>query len=222
MDRKKILMYEQKLEVLVSRSFEMYEFMAEYIELLHQLEPRPELNFRMAFQFGLLSFEHGLASLKLIENGHYSSGFALMRPQYESLVRAMWIMFANIDTWMNKLSAAKKVGPEELKKLETPNISDMLKALKESKAPAHIIAQIESYREVNNAAFNSFTHSGLIALFNNHAGFEPKLMYDAIRNCNGVASINFQMLSILTGYAEAMEGVRQLPLNFIDCLPIVH
>lgn len=215
-------MYEQKLAVLVPRSFEMYEFMEVRIEQLHKLAPRPELNFRMAFQFGLLSYEHGLASLKLIENGHYSSGFALMRPQYESLVRAMWIMFANIDTWMSKLSAANKVGPDELKKLETPNIGDMLKALKESKAPADIIEQIEVYRQVNNAAFNSFTHSGLIALFNNHAGFEPKLMYDAIRNCNGMASINFQMLSILTGYAGAMKDVRELPRKFIDCLPIIH
>lgn len=213
-------MHEKELKVLVPRSFEMYVFMAEHIKQLQQLDPIPELNCRLAFQFGLLSFEHGLSSLKLIADGFESSGFALMRPQYESLVRGFWLMYADTKTWMAKLSAAGKVGPSELKKLETPLIGDMLKSLQNSPAPDHILSQLNSFRDINNSAYNSFTHSGLMSLITNSQGFDPKLMYDAVRNCNAVAAINLQMLAILTGSKKAMEPVRELHRKYIDCLPI--
>lgn len=215
-------MYERELEALLPRCFEMYDFMAEHIEQLHHLEPMPDIKWRMAFQSGILSFEHGLSSLKLIADGFASSGFALMRPQYESLIRGFWLMYAETDAWFAKLKTAGMVGPNELNKLETPMIADMLKSLDKSYAPAHILNQLKDFRGINNTSFNSFTHSGLIALMSNSTGYQPKLIYDALRNCNAVAAINLQMLSILTGYEDAMEPVRGMHYQFVDCLPIVH
>ncbi|MCL1043078.1 hypothetical protein L2712_15630 [Shewanella marisflavi] len=86
-------MYDKKLETLLPRCFEMYDYMAEHVEQLQHLGAVPELKWRMAFQSGILSFEHGLSSLKLIADGFTSSGFALMRPQYESLIRGFWLMY---------------------------------------------------------------------------------------------------------------------------------
>lgn len=213
-------MYEKELETLVPRSFEMYAVMVEHVEQLRHIEPIPELKCQLAFQSGILSFEHGLSSLKLIEDGFTSSGFALMRPQYESLVRGFWLMYADIEAWISKLSAAGKVGSSELKKLETPLIGDMLKSLQNSAAPDHILCQLKTFRDINNSAFNSFTHSGLMSLITNSQGFEPKLMFDAIRNSNAIAAINLQMLTILTGSEEAMEPVRKVHRHYADCLPI--
>lgn len=215
-------MYEKELEALLPRCFEMYYFMAEHINQLQHLEPVPELGWRMAFQSGILSFEHGLSSLKLIADGFSSSGLALMRPQYESLIRGFWLMYADTDTWFAKLKTAGMVGPNELNKLETPMIAEMLKSLDKSGAPAHILKQLNDFKGITNSTLNSFTHCGLIALVNNGSGYEPKLIYDALRNCNAVAAINLQMLSILTGRKEAMEPVRGMHHQFADCLPIVH
>lgn len=215
-------MFEKELETLLPRCFEMYDFMAEHVEQLQLLGAMPELKWKMAFQSGILSFEHGLSSLKLIADGFTSSGFALMRPQYESLIRGFWLMYADTEAWFNKLATAGNVGPGQIKKLETPLIADMLKALDSSEAPAHILGQLNDFRGLNNSAFNSFTHSGLAALVGNGLGFEPKVIYDSLRNCNAVAAINMQMLSILTGYEEAMEPVRKMHHQFVDCLPIIH
>ena len=146
-------MNEKEFEALFPRSFEMYNFMAEHIEKLQNLGPRPEIKWRMAFQSGILSFEHGLSSLKLITDGFESSGFALMRPQYESLIRGFWLMYADTNAWLNKLSTAGNVGPNEIKKLETPLIGEMLKALEKSDAPAHILNQLNTFREINNSTF---------------------------------------------------------------------
>ncbi|NMP15172.1 hypothetical protein [Thalassotalea sp. Y01] len=215
-------MFEKKLETLLPRSFEMYDYMAEHVEQLLNLGVTPELTSRIAFKSGILSFEHGQSSLKLIADGFMSSGFALMRPQYESLIRGFWLMYADTEVWINRLSSAEKIGPDEIKKLETPLIGEMLKTLGRSDAPAHILSQLNDFRTINNTAFNSFTHSGLAALVSNGMGYEPKVIYNSLRNCNGVAAINMQMLSILTGYEEAMEPVKKMHHHFVDCLPIIH
>lgn len=215
-------MYQKELEALLPRCFEMYDFMTEHVELLQHLDAIPEIKWRMAFASGILSFEHGLSSLKLIADGFTSSGFALMRPQYESLIRGFWLMNADTDAWFRKLSTAGKIGPDEIKKLETPLIGEMLKDLEKSDVPAHILNQLNDFRSINNSAFNSFTHSGLAAIVSNGVGYEHKVIYDSLRNCNAVAAINMQMLSILTGYEEAMEPIREMHHHFVDCLPIIH
>ena len=125
-------------------------------------------------------------------------------------------------TWFNKLSTAGKIGPQEIQKLETPLIGEMLKVLENSNAPAHILRQLNDFRGINNPAFNSFTHSGLIAFVSNGVGYESKIIYDALRDCNTIAAINMQMLSILTGYEETMEPVRKMHHHLLDCLTIMH
>lgn len=212
-------MYQKALEKLLPRSFEMYHFMAEHID---QLEPYSTTKHRLAFQSGMLCFEHGLAMLKLITDEFTSSGFGLMRLQYESLVRGFWIMHAENSAWISKLGTTGKVGPYELKRLETPMLADMLKSLETSQAPKHILTQLSDFRTINNTSFNSFTHGGVLALLTNGVGFEPKLVYDSIRNANAVASINMQMMSILTEVPEAIEPIRSMHHEFVDCLPIIH
>ncbi len=215
-------MYETELRLLLSRSSEMYEFMASHIDQLHQIGSIPGLKFNAAFQSGVLSFEHGYSLLKLVDLGLVSSGFALMRPQFECLIRGFWLMYTDTDAWLHKVESLGNVGVDELKKFEPPMLADMFKALERSEAPAQILSQLKSYREINNITLNSFTHGGLIALVGNGAGYKPKSVYDSLRKSNAVTAINLQMLSILTGIEEAMSPVREMHRRFTDCLPIIH
>lgn len=210
-------MHEKYLEQLLQRSFEMYNFMAEHIS---ELEPMSELRYKLAFESAILCFQHGLATLTLISQGLTSSGLGLLRPQYESLIRGLWFIHANNENWLTRLSNTEMLTPSELKKLETPMIADMLKALDNSDLPPHMIDQLNEFRVVSNSSMNSFTHSGLLSIISSSKGYDPKLIYDAIRNANAVAAINIQMLSLLTGIDEAMEPVREMHSKFIDCLPI--
>lgn len=212
-------MYEKELGILLPRCFEMYQFMAEHIS---QLEPIPELKYKLAFQSGALCFEHGLATLNLISDDLPSSGLGLMRLQYESLIRGMWFMYAANDLWFTTLSKAQTIGPKDLRKFETPMIAQMLKELDNSDGPKHILSQINEYRAVTNSSINSFTHSGLLSIISSGKGYEPKLIYDAIRNANAIAAMNIQMMSLLTGIDNAIEQVRGMHHRFVDCLPIIH
>lgn len=51
------------------------------------------MHFELAFQSALLSMEHATASLLLLRNEMEGPGLALLRPQFESQVRGVWLMF---------------------------------------------------------------------------------------------------------------------------------
>lgn len=215
-------MYDKALKLLLARSQRLYDEFSAHVDWLQQLGCDDELNYRIAFRSGLLSFEHGYSLLLLMKDGFVNSGLALMRPQFESLLRGFWLMYADNQSWLENLVLSGNLSADKLKKIEPPMIADMFRALEASAAPRHILMQLQSYREINLAAFNSLTHGGLLAIAGTEPGYQPKQLYDAIRNCNAIAALNMQMLSILTGEEQAMAFIRHIHREYIDCLPVIH
>lgn len=123
------MQYEKELTLLLPRSLEMYAVMSRHVQHLELWGHAPGLKFGAAFQSGLLSFEHGYSLLKLVEQGAVSSGMALMRPQFECLIRGFWLMYADTEVWLAKIAALGTVGLDEMKKYEPLMIADMFKAL---------------------------------------------------------------------------------------------
>lgn len=215
-------MNDNELKLLLARSMQLYDQFSSHVTWLQQLGCDDELKYRVAFKSGLLSFEHGYSLLLLMKDGFVCSSLALMRPQFECLLRGFWLMYADNQTWLAQLVKAGSVNAENLKKIEPPMIAEMFRALEASAAPQHILMQLQSYREINMPAFNSLTHGGLLAFAGTEPGYQPKQLYDAVRNCNAIAALNMQMLSILTGEAQAMAFIRDIHREFIDCLPVIH
>lgn len=145
-----------------------------------------------------------------------------MRPQFESLVRGIWLAYAASDLWVEKLSqpltiAAQKQANEGLM------LADMLKQLEASTdAPAGIVGQLKEFRDVSWKALNSYNHGGIHALSKNVNGYSPKLVYDALRNSNAVMALTAQLLAIMTGDGTNMVPVRRIHVDFADCFPIIH
>ena len=81
----------EALSSLVERSIQLHEAIHDHV---NTLIPYGELRFGIAFDSGVLALEHGTAALHLIEAGWTSSAFTLMRPQFESLVRGIWLAHA--------------------------------------------------------------------------------------------------------------------------------
>jgi len=71
---------------------------------ISNLTPYREERFTIAFQAGVLSIEHAIAALVLIDNELNASGYVLFRPQFETLVRGVWLLHAASDIWIEKLN----------------------------------------------------------------------------------------------------------------------
>ncbi|MBI2728723.1 MAG: hypothetical protein HYX42_20985 [Polaromonas sp.] len=176
----------------------------------------------VAFQAGHLSLQHATGALVLIGKGLFPSAYSLMRPQYESLVRGIWLLHAASDTWIEKLGEPLTL--ENAKRAnEGPMLADMLKELeRSSSAPGPIVEQLKEFRDVTWKALNSYAHGGLHPLSRTLAGYPSQLTYDVVRNSNAVVALAAQLLSILSGDPRNMEPVRRFHNEYRGCLPILH
>ena len=212
-------MTEEKLHKLLDRTAQFHTAVQRHVQ---SLLPAPEQRFVIAFQSGLLSLEHAVSALVLFDQGQFSSAIALTRPQFESLVRGVWLLHAASDNWVNKLS--EPLTTESAKRAnEGEGLAEMLKQLEANPAaPAGIVAQLREYKEVTWKAMNSYAHGGLHPLSRKIAGYPAQLIYDVIRNSNAVVALTAQLQSILTGRPENMGPVRQMHRDYVDVLPILN
>lgn len=212
-------MTEQKLIQLIERTAAFHERVQQHVQTL---TPYPDVRFITAFQSGLLSLEHAVSALVLFEQGLFSSAIALTRPQFESLVRGIWLLHAASENWVTKLS--EPLTMESAKRAnEGESLAEMLKQLEANPdAPAGIVAQLREFKEVAWKAMSSYNHGGLHPLSRTMNGYPAQLIYDAIRNGNAVVALSAQLLVILSGNPQNMAPVRQMHTDFMDILPIVN
>ena len=212
-------MTEEKLLQLIERTAVFHERVQQHVQTL---TPYPDVRFITAFQSGLLSLEHAVSALVLFEQGLFSSAIALTRPQFESLVRGIWLLHAASENWVTKLS--EPLTMESAKRAnEGEGLAEMLKQLEANPdAPAGIVAQLREFKEVAWKAMSSYTHGGLHPLSRTMSGYPAQLIYDVIRNGNAVVALSAQLLAILSGNPQNMAPVRQMHTDFMDILPIVN
>ena len=167
-----IYMNDEKLKALLKRSG---GYQADMHKFASGLIPADGKRYLVAFQAGLLSLEHAAGALVLIGQGFYPSAITLMRVQFESLVRGIWLLHTASDTWVDKLS--EPLTMESAKRAnEGLMLAEMLKELeKSSTAPAPIVEQLKQYRDVSWKAMNSYVHGGLHPLSRTLAGYPAQL-----------------------------------------------
>lgn len=205
---------EELLSKTLGRSIELHQSAH---SLIDAFEPYPELRFEIAFQSGLLSMEHATAAMLLMQSDMPAPAIALLRPQYESLVRGVWLMFAATEPQVEKL--ALPLTEETAKRGDDlPMLADMLKQLeKVEQTPKHLVVQLKSYKDIAWRALNSYAHGGMHPLSRYVTGYPPKLVRDSLCNSNGILMMATQLLCILTGNPENQAQWRRLVDQYVDC-----
>ncbi|WP_244112297.1 DUF6988 family protein [Burkholderia cepacia] len=211
-----LTMNENRLSATLNQTIQLHRAVAAHIG---SLVPAEGERFAVSLQAGLLSIEHSMGAVMLIDSGLYASGFSLLRPQYESLVRGVWLLYAASENWVAKLSAP--LTEENARRAnEGLMLADMLKELDTSDAPTFLLEQVNKFRDVAWKALNSYAHGGLHPLARTASGYPPQLTIDVLKNSNGLTCIAAQLASVLSGDPENMQPVRQLHIDFADCIPI--
>lgn len=209
---------EAKLNQLLARTQAFHNAAEEHVACLR---PNEDMRTLVAFQAGCLTLEHSLAARILIVDGRFSSAFALFRPQFESLVRGIWLLHAASETWIEKFCQPLTVASARQAN-EGPGLADMLRELESNPmAPSHIVEQLREFKDSTWKPLNSYTHGGIHPLTRHWTGYPPQLTYDAVRNANAVLALSLQLLSILTGDTRNMEPVHHMHVEFADCFILV-
>lgn len=205
------------LSTLISRTSDLHAAVKQHVA---QLQIPGHARTILSFKAGGLSLQLASGALLLVQNRQVAPALALMRPQFECLVKGIWLAYTADDAWIEKLSRPLTV--ENAKQVNNaPMLAQMLRQLKASEDSEiqFTVEQLYAFHEISTAALNSFVHGGMLPLSFATSGYPLVVVQGALRNSNGVVALATQLLSVLTGDRENVGPVERLHNEFADCLP---
>lgn len=149
-----------------------------------------------------------------------NSGSAVLRLQYEALLRAAWLLYAASPAHVDKLARTLDLEAEQAAK-NLPGYMEMLEAVVK-KAPQGLSAPIAEFNKYSRHALNSFVHSGIHPLRRAREGFPLEMAETILRFSNGLMHFAYRMLASLSGSQRRMERVTHLYKEFTDCVPMAQ
>ena len=162
-------------------------------------------------------FEHAESFKILAARGNFTSAIALVRLQYESLVRAFWILYVATDAHTTKLMSnlteeSAKAGSK------IPMVSAMLSSL-EDKAPKEAVEMLLEIKEYSLPPLNSFVHAGIHAIDRNRNGYPLDLLIQVVKTSNGISTMAAMLLVMLSNNPPHKGKLPAIQREFADCLP---
>ncbi|MGY2169161.1 DUF6988 family protein [Pseudomonas gingeri] len=202
------------LDVLLSRS-SLYDLK---ITELFELEPRGKARrFEAARRLVSLSFEHSRSIKHLVSAGLCSSAAALMRVQYEALVRALWSLYVATDDQAE--SALAELTPDSAKAANKAiSLNAMLDDI-EKHAPQVPIGSLRQFKEYSWQPLNSFVHGGIHAVSRHGTGFPVELAIMMVKLSNAVLGLAGSFILVMAAVPPEEGRMTALQSQFTDCLP---
>lgn len=147
-----------------------------------------------------------------------NSGSAVLRLQYESLLRGAWLLFAATPEQVEKLTTTLDLDAEQAAK-KLPGYLDMLDAVVK-KAPEGLAAPLVEFNQYSRHALNSFVHSGIHPLHRARHGYPMEMALTVVRFSNALMHFAYRMLANLSGSQRRMDRVTRVYADFQDCVPM--
>ncbi|MCC4861768.1 hypothetical protein L3V35_09130 [Vibrio sp. L5-1] len=162
-----------------------------------------------------VSLEHAESLKILLATRNFTSALGLLRLQFESLVRGMWVLYAASDIAVSKLTA--ELNEENQKRANNlPMLSEMISQL-EKKAPKNAVDPILEFKEYSWKPLSSYVHGGLHAVDRHSKGYPVAMLEQVLKASNGVNGLVAVFGSILTGQTNLTKDVYKSFDTYADC-----
>lgn len=209
-------------ERLLNRSDEFAEFLLNALTDAQGFSQKPR---HVAAESAVqLVFEHAHSLRLLFLSGAPSSAIALLRLQYEALLRASWLLYAATDVQVEKATAPLTIESAAAAK-NLPGAAAMLEALERTASGTPgLDGLVQPLREIRDSAWtpmNAFVHCGLHALGRTAEGFPVALMASVVKMSNGMLHMAARLLARLTGERRLLATIETGCPPYSDVLPVI-
>lgn len=206
----------EQLDVTVERSFSLGAVIEEAWQGLREIE---EAEISAPVGLCSLSLNHGHA-LRALLTQVPPSAIALLRPQYECLVRAVWARHAASPTDLARLLAPLTSESEQAAK-KLPGVSVMLKAIGGcgQKEAAAVLGRARTRLW---DGLNSFVHGGIHPFQRGQSGYPLPLLIDVLKNSNAMLVLTLVVLAELVNDTRVVELLAAVHGEFQDILPALE
>jgi hypothetical protein len=170
-----------------------------------------------AFSCCKIALAHGEGFRHLVAIGNATSAVALVRLQFEAVLRCSWLYFVASDDWIDTFTTQPTAnGDVELTKY--PFVNVMLEELAASTAEAVLPVSLSKLKELAWDSLNSYTHGGLRAMVRALEGFKPELLIWMLRTTNSLTYISVQLIAQIANDIERSERLFAIHESMLDCL----
>lgn len=163
--------------------------------------------------------EHAQAIRELIRLRLLTSAMAILRPQFEAVVKQLWILYIASDVAINKLVAPLTSENEQAANNSLPTCTTMLSEI-EKRGPAGLYRHLSQFKDNSWRPLNSFVHTGIHAVSRHRAGYPATLMTSVIKQSNNLTNMTVIALAELLQDGDLMKSVATLYKKHSDCLQL--
>lgn len=162
---------------------------------------------------------HFAASVRALCNANLVLGAAaVLRTQFEAVVRSVWVFYCATEVQVQKLSSTLSVESQQDNK-NIPHVAEMLANLEKVDLLKNLCIALKEFKDSAWQPLNSFVHSGIHAVQWTKFEPPPQLLEQIFRSSNGLTVIGFQALAVLTGRPTLQKDVIAACASFSSCLP---
>ncbi|WP_418319951.1 DUF6988 family protein [Piscinibacter sakaiensis] len=154
-----------------------------------------------------LALDHAEALRTLLELGLNASGLAMLRLQYEALLRATWVFYAAKDGEVAMLAAPLTTGTSDSAK-KLPMANELLSAVERSEAPAPLRLGLREFRTTAWDAMNSYVHGGIHPLRRSGSGHPVEELTTAIQSSNAMSYSSLMLAAATVGCIELIGNIN--------------
>lgn len=200
--------------ILLEKSLNMILELKEEIRNSTVIDCGPRLD--LVEQCIYISFEHGIAVNTLLTLDMPIQAMVLSRAQFESAVRAYWLLFCASNFQISKLSFGYTF-EEQFDKDTCPSLSKMLEMLQKVDLPAKpVINMFVEFKKYHLNQLNSFVHTGKHSFTRDIMGFDVNLVLTLIRQSNNLITASAQIMLAHT-VPDKQKFIHFLIEKYRDC-----
>jgi hypothetical protein len=172
----------------------------------------------ISLAFCKAAVEHAISQRVLIESGLHGTALSLIRLQFETVVRAAWVLHGAKDEWLIKFSSPVADGDFNEPQMGPP-VPAMLEAIKIHAPEAALeLGRLNETMKV----MHSFVHGGAHLVVNALRGYPPKNLVAVLQNRNLLSLMLSNVIVIASQQPHLKGGVRQLMDAHENCMPPRH
>lgn len=163
-----------------------------------------------------ISFEHGIGVNTLLTLDMPIQAMVLSRAQFESAIRAYWLLFCASNIQISKLSF-RYTFEEQFVKDTCPSLSEMLEMLHKADIPAKpVINMFVEFKKYHLNQLNSFVHTGKHSFTRDKIGFDENLVMTQMRQSNNLITASAQIMLAHT-VPDKQKFIHFLIEKYRDC-----
>jgi hypothetical protein len=171
----------------------------------------------VALGYSAIVRQHVSSQVLLAQAGFDVPATTLVRPAYESLVRAIWCMGGADDDWIERfLSPVADAISSDGETAMGPNVQRMLDQI-EGHHPAHLHQMMVELKTQTWRAMHSYVHGGIRPLVQSLVGFREHEVTGVVMNANAMFVIATNVARMACGLSS--PHLPELQLRHAQCLP---